>query len=237
MKTLFVHTLSVVALASVSLARAQGTFQDLNFEEANIVPIVGSQYYPYAVTVANALPGWTVDYGNVQQSQILYNDPSLGGTAVTLLAEGYPPGNYTAIDGSFSVVLQGGLNMNLQPTAAKISQTGQIPAGTQSLLFECASDFSPNEPPEVLIGNDELTLFPIRNGTVGGEGYTIFGGNISAWAGQTEQLTLSAPSGNFIIDDISFSTSVVPEPSPPVMTGIGGFLFALYRRCAPNRRG
>jgi len=61
-------------MAIIKAASAQGTFQDLNFEEANIVPIFGD---PYAVTVANALPGWTVDYGNLQQSDVLYNDPSL----------------------------------------------------------------------------------------------------------------------------------------------------------------
>ncbi len=40
--------------------QAQSTFQNLDFEDANPVPIVGSPYYPYAVTAASALPGWSV---------------------------------------------------------------------------------------------------------------------------------------------------------------------------------
>jgi hypothetical protein len=221
-------------LFAVLSAQAQGTFENLNFEEASIVPISGQQF---AITVANALPDWTVDYGNVQQTQIYYNAPSAGGTQVTLFASGYPGSASTVIDGSFSVVLQAGL-FNGLPTAASISQTGQVPSGTQSLLFDSVSGgFSSEQPPEVLIGNDLLTLFPVGSGQGVSTSYTIYGANISAWADQTEQLTFSAPAGDFIIDEISFSpTAVIPEPSPLVLSGIGGILFALYRRFAPKRQ-
>jgi hypothetical protein len=67
-----------IFLLSGVLGRAQGTFQNLDFEEANVIPIVGSPLYPYDVTVANALPDWTVEYGNIQQSQMTYNEISLG---------------------------------------------------------------------------------------------------------------------------------------------------------------
>jgi hypothetical protein len=231
MRITHLRILSAIALASITMAKAQGTFQNLNFEEANIVPIAGSPYYPYAITVANALPGWTVDYGSAQQTQILYNDPSLGDTAVTLYANGYPGSPVPVIDGNFSVLLQGGL-LNGVTTAASISQTGLIPSGTQSLLFDVGSPTFPPSPPQVSIGNQELSLFPV--GSVGN--YTIFGGNISEWAGQTEQLTFSSSFQNFLIDDISFSTQAVPEPSPLALTGVGGLLFALYRRLAPKRK-
>jgi hypothetical protein len=234
MKALFVHILSAIALANVSLARAQGTFGNLNFEEANIVPIVGSPLYPYAVTVANALPDWTVDYGAVQQTQILYNNPSLGATAVTLLASSYPGSAGPIIDGNYSVFLQGGLFNGAQANAS-ISQTGQIPAGTQSLLFD-VGNLGNGLLPEVFVGNDLLNLFPIGGGQGVSTSYTIYGANISAWAGQTEQLTFSSPAENVLLDDISFSTSVVPEPGPVALTAIGGLLFALYCRFAPKRQ-
>jgi hypothetical protein len=180
MKTLYFHTLSAIALASVSLVRAQGTFQDLNFEEANIVPIPGQQY---AITVANALPGWAVDYGNVQQTQIFYNDASLGATQVTLDANGYPGTPGPILEGNFSVLLQAGF-VNGTLTSASINQTGQIPSGTQSLLFDSASGgFSSQQPPEVFIGNDLLTLFPVGTGQGVSTSYTIYGANIFAWAG------------------------------------------------------
>jgi hypothetical protein len=89
--------------------------------------------------------------------------------------------------------------------------------------------------PEVYIGNDLLTLFSVGSGVGVSDSYTIYGANISAWADQTEQLTFSASLGNIAIDDISFSpTAVIPEPSPLVLSGIGGLLFALYRRFAPK---
>ena len=165
---------------------------------------MGDPLYPYAVTVANALPGWSVFYGTVQQTQILYNDASLGTTAVTLYANGYPGNPGPIIDGNFGVLLQGYV-INGVPTAASISQTGLIPSGMQSLLFDAAGGpSSPPVPPDVFVGNQEISLVPVGSGP----NYTLFGGNISTWAGQTEELTISAPglSGNWEIDDISFST-------------------------------
>jgi hypothetical protein len=219
---------SIVALASVAMARAQGSFENLNFEEANIVPITGQ---PLAITVANALPGWTVDYGTDQQSQIFYNDASLGAAQVTLFANGSPGILGPIIDGNFSVLLQPGA-FNGAFADASISQTAQVPQGTQSLLFDAYAG-----PPEVLLGNDQLSLFPVGSGQGVSTSYTIYGANISAWAGQTEQLTFSSPLANILIDDISFSpNATVPEPTPLALAGIGTALFAIYRRCYTMRR-
>lgn len=218
--------IAVFALMGACGAFAQGTFQNLDFEAANVVPISGQ---PYAVTAANALPDWTVNYGVVQQTQIYYNDPSLGGTAVTLEANGYPGTVSAVVDGNFSVLLQGG------QVAASISQTGQIPSGTQSLLFESGT-FS-FVSPEVSIGSDVLTLFPL---TTHGN-FTTYGANIPSFAGATEQLTFTVPPdyGAYVFDDISFSPNpitVTPEPDPVILMGIGGALFAAYRRFAPKRK-
>jgi hypothetical protein len=213
-------------LAGISRASAQGTFQDLNFENANIVP--NSEQL---LDVANALPGWTVIYGDVQQAEIRYNALSLGGTAATLEAAGYP-GSIAVLDGDFSLFLQGGSIEGVQ-TPVSISQTGQIPFGTQSLLFESPGANSL----QVSIGNDNLTLFPVGSGIANdGQNYLVYGANVSAFSGRTEQLSFTAPggSGAYLIDDISFSPNAVPEPSPIVLTGIGGLLFALYRRLATN---
>jgi hypothetical protein len=139
------------------------------------------------------------------------------------------------IDGNYSVMLTGS-GVSSVPS---ISQTGTIPAGTQSLLFE-AEFISFGGPPgqlEMEVGNQSVPFTAVGTGP----GYTLYGANISAWAGDTEQLTFSAlesDSGlnNWEIDDISFSTTTVPEPSPLALTGVGGLLFALYRRLAPKRK-
>jgi hypothetical protein len=231
MKNKILSTLIVVLGMSAPATRSQGTFQNLNFEEAQIVPVLDTPFYPYAVTVADALPGWTVYYGTVQQTQILYNAPTVGGTtAVVLYALGYqsPGAPPPVIDGNFSVLLQGGV-INGASAAASISQTGQIPAGTHSLLFDLG--LGPLTPPEVLIGNQQISVMPVGSGP----NYTIYGANISAWAGQTEELTFSSPGGNFLIDDISFSDTAVPEPSPFVLASVGALLVGACRRFAFKR--
>jgi len=199
---------SVSFLAALSV-QAQGTFQNLNFEEANPVA-AGNPYPAYDVTAASALPGWTVYYGTTQETVVAYNSFSTGAPQVDLVnaANG-------AIDGNYSVILQGSL------PGVSISQTGLIPAGTQSLYFEAEPGLGSLD---VLMGTQ---IVPI--GAIGtGSNYTLYGANISAWADDSEQITFAAlgdssEANNWNIDDISFSD--VPEPSTVALTAIGGLLF------------
>jgi hypothetical protein len=63
--------------------------------------------------------------------------------------------------------------------------------------------------------------------------YTIlYGGDISAFAGQSEQLMFSALQGEnngWNIDDIQFSSSSVPEPSVFALTALGALLLGFFR--------
>src|ERR1700728_2715948 len=103
----------------------QGTFQNLDFEEAN--PVVVS---PGVVTAASAIPDWTAAIGEVQQTDIKENFFSTGAPEVVLLNATSPQ---PPLDGSYSVLLTGSF------ASASISQTGLIPAGTQSLFFDAES--------------------------------------------------------------------------------------------------
>lgn len=193
---------------------AQGTFQNLNFEQANPVP-AGNPYPSFNVTTASALPGWTVYYGSSQQAQVAYDTESLGATQVSLEGVGYG-----AIDGNYSVFLQGGITSS----GASISQTGLIPIFAQSLLFEAGQ---PSLGPfTVSIGNQSIPFSAIGSGP----NYTLFAANISAWAGDTEQLTFSALENNnsdWLLDDISFSPNAVPEPSTMALIVTGGIAFGV----------
>jgi len=215
-------------LAAVSV-QAQGTFQNLNFEEANPVIVAGSPYYPYGVTAASALPDWTATEGGVQQTQITENAPSLGAPWVVLISSADTTG-FLPIDGNYSVLLQGSGVSSLPA----ISQTGLIPAGTQSLYFEAQAGVGALD---VLVGTHVIPFAAVGSGA----NYTLYGANISAWGGDTEQLTFAAQEStsglnNWELDDISFSTQAVPEPSSLALTGVGALLFALYRRLAPKRQ-
>jgi hypothetical protein len=213
--------IAISALICSHSVSAQGTFQNLDFEQANPVFVNGNSG-PY-VTATSALPYWTPEIGGVLQTQILEDALSTGDPEVVLLNATSPQ---PPLDGNYSVLLTGSF------ATASISQTGEIPFGTQSLFFD--AEHSGNGNLTVQIGTQNVPFTPVATEP----NYTVYGANISAWTGQTEPLTFSAVEGglsNWEIDDVSFSPSAVPEPSPVALTAIGGLLFALYRRFAPGR--
>jgi hypothetical protein len=209
---------SVVLIAALS-AQAQGTFQNLDFEQAAPVS-ANDPEDPDAVTAASALPYWTATIGGVQQTEIDYGGISGGATEVTLIGPATPYYEATAIDGNYSILLQA------FAATASISQTGLIPAGTQSLLFEVSHGGGPDD---LLVGTQIVPYYYVASGP----NYTLVGANISAWAGDTEQLTFSAlpysSPNNWVIDDISFSPNPLPEPNIVALTTIGGLLLGVRK--------
>ncbi len=212
--------LALLLLAAELTALSQG-FVNLDFEDAQIIPTVGSPYYPYGIATTNALPGWTVYIGPNQQSQITYNDPALGSTWVSLDAT-----NGFQIDGNYDVFLQGGLN-DSGDSSASISQTGLVPVGTESLQFKAQSGL-PLGSLVVSLGGQNISFFALSIGS----NYTLYGGDIpSIFGGQSEQLTISALEGystaaGWALDDIQFSPSSVPEPGALCLSVLGALLFA-----------
>jgi len=74
-------------------------------------------------------------------------------------------------------------------------------------------------------------------------GYTVLAGNISTWAGQTATLSIGVsvppigpgsqgPENLYIatIDDVSFSTTSVPEPAMSALALLAGSFFLWGRR-------
>jgi hypothetical protein len=193
-------------------------FINLDFEEAVIVPDSSNPYSPNAVYASDAIPGWTPT-GFTGPTWVLYNTASAGSTSVSILGtSGFPP----ALDGLFSVYLYGGGTA----ASASISQTGLVPVGTESLLFE-AQQFGAGTL-QVFLGNQNISFSALSTGA----NYTLYGGNIPlAFAGQSEQLMFSALEGeNFWnIDDIQFSSTAVPEPNEFALGTLGALLLGLRR--------
>jgi hypothetical protein len=192
-------------LLSVAGALGQGNFVNLGFESARIILDPTSPYYPGAVQASNAIPGWTL-LGGVANPDVLYNDVSLGAPAVSIHdtgdSEGFPP-----IQGNYSVYIQG-----LDSTTG-IAQTGQIPANARSLTFlsyftRVDVTFNGQAIPYGIIGT--------------GPNYTIYGGDISAFAGQTGQLRFSGNGG--MLDNIQFSNLPIPEPGVFGLAALGALL-------------
>jgi hypothetical protein len=213
-----VRTTKLIAASSIALAaalstQAQGTFQNLNFEAANI----GSTTFSVAEPVSDALPDWTVTIGGTEVSTVWVNGFSAGSPAVSLIAPGGP---LAAIDGNYSVFLTG------STAPVSISQVGPIPSGTESLLFDAqqGTGGGGNGTLAVTVGTQTVPITLLATEPT----YTEYEANISAWAGDTEQLTFSASEAasglnNWELDDISFSAT--PEPNIFTLTAIGGLLF------------
>jgi len=224
----------VLLLCTLS-AKAQGTFQNLNFESANVAAS-GVQAYGTFVPIGSALPGWTAYLGTVQVTQVGYNSPANSTASITLLGPNWTSSNAATylgagiIDGNYSVDLQTGENpLNPSPAQinASIAQNGVVPAAAESLQFKAFE----TTPLTVTFNGNALSPIALSSG-VGEDGvpYTLYGANISAWAGQTGELQFTADfNGSFnlvVLDDITFSPNSVPEPTMLALILIGGAALA-----------
>jgi hypothetical protein len=213
------------ALVAVLSAQAQG-FVNLNFEMANVAGYSPDTLIP----ITAALPGWSGFYQNSQTSQVGYDFVSLGAAVISVIDNNSQP-DIGPLVGNYSADLFGGAGQS-----ASISQTGLVPAGTESLLFD-AYDYG--APFIVTLGGQAINVSPLQ----AFQNYTVYGGDIpSSLAGQIETLSFTEPPpaiggpSMFELDDISFSTNApTPEPSIVALTAIGGLLFGARKWFA--RRG
>lgn len=186
------------ATAMVAHCPAQGTFQNLDFEAARVIPLDK----PYLIATTNALPGWTAFLGTDQQSSIHLNT---GWAALGLNAT-----NTAVIDGNFSVALVASPTEGL----ASISQTGLVPPGAKSLLFKVKpSGAVVFYPTNVVVSLGGQTVPCVGLPSPKPSRGFLYGADISRFAGQTE--TLSFSGGSFALDDIEFSPYNLTElPGP-----------------------
>jgi hypothetical protein len=229
--------LFILAWAAFS-AQAQGTFQNLDFEQANPVMTTdpSSPFYFYGVTVASALPGWNVDINNIPQDSIFPNALPPDLAAVSLLGPNPSGQTFGIISGNYSALVESGfLTGTTTGVSASIWQLGVIPATTQSMEFKAW----PLSPTDFTVSFNGNILTPIALGS--GPNYTLYGVNIAPYAGELGGLRFTvpfaAPSGNELgLDDIAFSpNSVVPEPSILALGAIGGLLFGARKLLARER--
>ena len=207
------------------VAVGQATFQNLDFESANL-PTIPSGSFGGFVPVANGLPGWNVYLGTSQQTQVLHNSITTGTSVVGILG---PISLITRIEGSYTALLFGGINPNTGNVDASIGQTGTIPASAKSIQFKTNPGHGDIT---ISIGGQLIPVFALQNLP----GYTLFGGDISLLAGQTTELRITAVSdylsrgpNAFTIDSILFSTQSVPEPNSYFLLGCGILFLAVGR--------
>src|ERR1035441_4592146 len=126
MKTNIVFPLSLAVLCATLSARAQGSFQNLGFESATLVPPSSEQ-----VQFAPAFPGWTGYVGGTQRAVATYNFLALDSSVFSIIDYGFSnyfglPGGL--IQGNFTAVLQAGVDSTPpggnQPADTTLAQMG-----------------------------------------------------------------------------------------------------------------
>lgn len=236
MKPIYIVWLGLGLIAFSRNACGQN-FVNLNFEQAEIVfdPSDSSIGGVYA---SDAIPGWTVGNDFLGTNDILYNELSLGAPSVSLCgppSKGSVSPTPAPLDGNYSIDLYGGVPGETYPQLGiSISQTALVPASAESIRFIASSDGG--GPLLVSLGGQNILCSAISTGP----DYTLYGGDISAFAGQIETLTFHAPIGvnnYWELDDIKLSSLPAPEPDVLSIFGIGVFLFwhMRYLRRATTR--
>src|SRR5206468_4909510 len=112
---------------------ATNDFQNLGFESASFIPVVGG------VEASAALPGWKVYVETNQIDRVLYNNLFLSSAGLAVIGP-EPLLGSIRIEGNYTIFLQGGsesiyAGLGYAFVEAAIAQTGLVPATTRSLRF------------------------------------------------------------------------------------------------------
>jgi hypothetical protein len=194
---------------------AQATFQNLNFESANLPQIPPGQTGGI-VAFSDALPGWVGYLGANLTTNVYHNELSAGSARINIIGPEFPT---TAIlEGQYTLALQSG-GPQEPSVEASIAQIGLLPMDIQAIQVKASgSNFA------VSFKGQSIAFSPIGNGP----NYTLYQGDVSAFAGQLGELRLSsiAPPNPFTVSLDSISFVSVPEPSSTLFLLTGG-TFAL----------
>jgi len=204
---------SVLCLSALVLsvpAYSQKLFRNLDFETAGlIIPPTGIGQYGGAIDPTLAFVDWTV--GSAQgafPTYFLYNNGTVGSPAVNLIGPAFPNGvGLNPLQGSYSVFMEYFFDSGLGPS---LSQTGLIPADAKSISFLV----------DPLANNVILSLNGVNIPLLSSDGGTLLSGDVSAFAGQSAEVTFRTQR-QLYFDDIRFSTTSVPEPCTPALIGLG----------------
>jgi PEP-CTERM motif len=217
----------ILLLAPRQYAFAQN-FVNLNFESANI-----SGFTLYGdVPIDTAMPGWSGHYSTTtatnQTTQVWYDGISLGGYAISLVDSNIGFG-FLPVQGRYGVYLFGGGNVS-----STISQTGLVPGGTKSLIVDIQASI-----PSFIVslGGQAIDMVPLQTFST----YTLYGGDISSFAGQVAILSFiqpppaSNPPSAVLLDNMVFSPTSVPEPGSLSLFSIGALLLGFFHRRNSSR--
>jgi hypothetical protein len=145
---------------------------------------------------------------------------SMGEASIThYKRRGTPAG---LLRGQYCAALQYGV-VSIGPlvySAASIAQSGQVPLDARSIQFRGTFPFT------VTFAGNAIPLVVLSSQA----DYSLYGGDISQFAGQTGDLTFTSNTHFGFLDGIQFSPEPVPEPSSAFLFITAGILFGLRSR-------
>jgi hypothetical protein len=202
--------LAAFLFAGMSLPGFGQSFDNLDFEQATLVPVSGG--YAGEVQIGPALPGWSVF---IQEPFVLYDNMFLDSAGVSIFDTLM---GAKAFQGNFTVILQGGFSLYSGPPdrlSSAIAQTGVIPAWAKTLLF----DAWVMDPAFFTVSLGPFYVLASYTN------YNLYAVDVSGVSGQTVGLAFTAlprpPPGlainNVYLDDIRFSSSLLSAP-PLILT-------------------
>src|SRR5262249_18026951 len=112
---------------------------------------------------------------------------------------------------------------NLPPNDVALGQIGLVPLNAKSIQWKASNELG------LSVQGQAIPVVQIGLGP----NYTLWGANISQFAGQTVDLrisTLQTPQRLFYtrsLDDIGFSSVAIPEPGVAALTALGMVLLSL----------
>ncbi len=200
----------IAAYAFGGVPAAAAPFSNLDFESAVIGTPVGRQ-----LPTSQALRYWTAQAQGAYPGEVGYDAMVLDAAEVSLQDGLTPYSDYQRImyplSGSYSVLLQSGHDYLGTPTTSWISQTGDVPADANSILF-IGDDGAPTVSLNgTVIPTSVYSVGPTLNSNHGPVDTYI--GDIRAFSGQQNVVLTFESAGFNTLDNIQFSPTVVPEPS------------------------
>ncbi len=191
------------------------------------------------VPFANAFPGWLGYLGADQATRARFAAINLDNASLAILTNSLTYSRVAPlIEGSYTAVLQAGFDPNPLPhgplVSVSLAQSGLVPADSQSLLFKA---FTAGTAFAVSLAGVNIPVYSLETFPT----YTLYGGDISAFANSVAELRFTAFPNNypgstvFALDSIQFSNQpIIPEPNTLSLFGLGALLYGW--RFQRNRR-
>ena len=204
-----------------------GEFQNLSFENP-IMPFVPDDPEGFdRIPISQVMPGWTAYMGEHPIDLVDFNARPLSAAGISLYSR--PEGllGWPVIEGEYSALIQSGRDLFYtgEPVSASLAQIGLVGSQFMSVQMKIKS----NAPFSVSMGGQSVEMVVLDQQPT----YTLYGGDVSMFSGREAELRITSDLyfspliggfGRMFLDDIEFSTMVVPEPSPWMLLGIGGIL-------------